>query len=215
MRERSVDLRDEYPFGGSPFGSYNKSYVNHTPLSHARRGHGGVNLRSDLDEQAAVVARAPLLDAIHGPHIHALVKSVRGEDVVQLIVACRHWVPAGEVERHNVSGALRFVCRQRLRLSSVRRLWPHELHANGLHPLEHGPVECIPVGRSAAISVAMQDVEVASGQDAMCLRVLVADERREVRDDAVDGGVGVAEVPGGLDARMRPDVNDGLEVSHL
>ena len=27
MRERSVDLRDEYPFGGSPFGSYNKSYV--------------------------------------------------------------------------------------------------------------------------------------------------------------------------------------------
>ena len=58
---------------------------------------------------------------------------------------------------------------QRLRLSSVRHLWPHELHANGRHPLEHGPIACLPVGRSAAIAVTMQDVEVPGGQDAMCL----------------------------------------------
>ena len=44
--------------------------------------HGSVRLRSDHDEQAAVVARAPLLDAVHGPHIHALVEAARGEDVV-------------------------------------------------------------------------------------------------------------------------------------
>ena len=37
----------------------------------------------------------------------------------------------------------------------------------------------------------------------MRLWVLVADERGEVRDDAVDGGICVAKGPGGLDARMR------------
>ena len=39
----------------------------------------------------------------------------------------------------------------------------------------------------------------------MRLRILVSDERREIRNDAVDGAVGVAKAPRGLDARMRPD----------
>ena len=72
------------------------------------------------------------------------------------------------------------VFRQRLRLSSVRRLWPHELHANSRHPLEHGPIACLPVRRSASVAVTMQDVEVASDQNMMSLRILVADERREI-----------------------------------
>ena len=38
MRERSVDFRDEYPFGGSPFGLYNKSYVNHFCIWQHRKG---------------------------------------------------------------------------------------------------------------------------------------------------------------------------------
>ena len=65
-------------------------------------------------------------------------------------------------------------------------------------------VACFPVGRSAAIAVAVQDVEVAGGQDTMRLPVLVADERGEVRDDPVGVGVGVAKALRGPDARMRP-----------
>ena len=54
-----------------------------------------LGLHSDHDEQATVVACAPLFNAIHGPNRDAVVEAARGEDVVQLVVACRRWVPAG------------------------------------------------------------------------------------------------------------------------
>ena len=51
----------------------------------------------DFDQQAAVVAGAPLPDAVHGAHLHPLVEAARGEDVVELIVACRLWILTREV----------------------------------------------------------------------------------------------------------------------
>ena len=66
-------------------------------------------LRSDHDEQASVVACVPLFDAVHGSHLHAPMEAARGEDVVQLVVACCRWVLAGEVERDHVAGVRGFV----------------------------------------------------------------------------------------------------------
>ena len=71
-------------------------------------------LRSDHDEQVAVVACAPLFDAVRGSLLHAPVKAARGEDVAQLVVACCRWVFAGEAERDHVAGVRGFV-----RLSSA------------------------------------------------------------------------------------------------
>ena len=137
-----------------------------------------VKLCSDHDEQATVVDCAPLFEGVHGSHLHAPVEAARGEDVVQLVVACCRWVFAGEVERDHVAGVRGFVRRWRLRLSPVRRRRPYELQPNGRHPLEHRPVACLPVRRTAAIAVAVRDVEVAGGQDTIPCRTTNSLRRR-------------------------------------
>ena len=69
-------------------------------LSKGRRNHQGEMLFIDARKLGHMLDRtrrdlsagAPFLKAVHGPHLHALVKAARGEDVVQLVVG----VPATE-----------------------------------------------------------------------------------------------------------------------
>lgn len=44
-----------------------------------------------------MVACALLLDGVHRPHLDALVEAAGGEDVVELVIACRLWVLTWEV----------------------------------------------------------------------------------------------------------------------
>ncbi len=120
---------------------------------------GGYSVH-DLDLHAAVVACTPFLNAIHGPHRDALMEATGGEDVAELNNCLQCRVPAGKITCHDIPRIRRFVHRARLCLSSVWHLRPYELQPNGRHPHEHGPVACLPVWRSAAIAIAMQDVEV-------------------------------------------------------
>ena len=145
----------------------------------------------------------PTLRRVHGPHRDAFMEAAGGEDVVELIVACRLWVLTREVVRHDVAGVLGFTRRRRLCLPTIRRLGAYELQPNGCHPLKHRPVACLPV-RISAIAIPMRNIEITGGQDAIRLRILVADECREVRDYAVDGGVR-AKAPRSLDVWVRSD----------
>ena len=124
-----------------------------------------------------MVACTPLFNGVQGPHRDVLVEAAGGEDIVQLIVACRFRVLTWEVERDNVTGVRGFTCSRRLRLPTIRSLGPHELQPDSRHPLEHGPVSSLPV-RVAAIAIAVRDIEITGGQDTVRLWILVPDESR-------------------------------------
>ena len=107
-----------------------------------------------------MIACAPLFDRVHGSDRDALVEAAGGKDVIELNITCRLWALAAQVVRDDVAGVLRFARRPCLRLPTIRRLRSDELKPDGLHPLEHGPVACLPVSVSAIV-IAVLDVDIA------------------------------------------------------
>ena len=69
-----------------------------------------------------MVACAPLFDRVHGPHRDVLVEAAGGEDIVQLIVACRFRILTWEVVRDDVAGVRGFTRSRRIRLPTIRSL---------------------------------------------------------------------------------------------
>ena len=128
-----------------------------------------------------MVAGAPLVRLVERPHPHGACQRSRGEDEVQLAGRGVRRL-AVRVECRDVLALPRELPRLGIGLASAWGLRADEGESQRLHPVEHGFVARGPV-RAAALSMAVEDVVVTGGQDAVA--GLAADERGEVRDDPV------------------------------
>lgn len=87
------------------------------------------------------------------------------------------------VIRRNIVACLRKFFRPRLGLPTIWRLRADKRQSECSHSVEYGFVATCPMS-TAVLAVSVQDVEIASGYDAVL--VVVADECSKVRDHAMD-----------------------------
>ena len=143
---------------------------------------------SDVDDQAAVVARPPLVAFIEGAHSHGVDHTVRREDVVETGLRLRRFRP-DPAERGHIPAVGRQPTRPRVGLSpAVWCIRSDAWETQSVHSVEDDLVATAPVGAMVAAR-ATHDGQVASDDHTM-LR-LSPDKGRQVGDSPMQRAIQV------------------------
>ena len=144
----------------------------------------------DLDEDAAVIARSPLIRGIERSGLHALVEASRREHVVELIRGGFRLLTCC-TERWHVSRVGWEPRRRRFSpTTTFWRLWTKKLQPQRIHPCEDGPVS-ICQHQTVVVGSSIERVEVTSSENSVRGGICAADEGREIGDDPMRRAVGV------------------------
>ena len=150
-----------------------------------------------------MVAGAPFVRSVERTHRHPFVETARGDGVVELAVGLFRLSPVSHPCRHVLRIAWH-VGLGRRRLPSIRRLRTHEFQTERRHPV---PERLLALGQRQGVARrAIDHVQVAGRENAVRGRVLVADEGRDVREDAMRRHVGRADPPRRACRRVRLDI---------